>query len=174
MPNVDNYMEQGGETWNVGGTMNILSGGVLDVNSGGALKIDGTAVTSNAAELNKLYGVAVTAAEMYLRSLTATLTLGTAGQVYVVCPFSGNVTKVYSVINGALTTADEVLTVKNNAGTSMGTITITQSGSAAGDVDSLTPSSNNAVTAGQVIEIETDGGNGSATICTLTILIDIT
>jgi hypothetical protein len=41
----------------------------------------------------------------------------------------------------------------------MGTLTITQSGSAAGDVDTLSPSSNNTVTANSFITVETDGGS---------------
>lgn len=46
--NTSNYMEQGGSTWNVGGT--------LDVISGGTFKLAGTAVTSSAAELNLIDG----------------------------------------------------------------------------------------------------------------------
>ncbi len=38
------------------GEVSIESGGSLDVESGGALKLDGTAVTASAAELNKLAG----------------------------------------------------------------------------------------------------------------------
>ena len=110
---------------------------------------------------------------MDYRALTATLILGTATQVYIVSPYSGNIAAIYTVINGALDTANEVLTVKTSAGTA-GTITIAHSGSAAGDIDSLVPTSNNAVTAGATIEIETGGENGQAAICTITILIDIT
>ena len=138
-----------------------------------ALNIAGTEVTATATELNKVDGVASTAAEIDYRALTATLTLGTATQVYIVSPYTGNVAAVYTVINGTLSTADEVLTVKTGAGTA-GTITIAYSSSAAGDIDSLVPTSNNAVTAGAAIEIETDGGNATATICTITILINIT
>ncbi len=137
------------------------------------LNIAGTEVTATAIELNKLDGVASTATEIDYRALTATLTLGTAGQVYIVSPYTGSIAAIYTVINGALDTANEVLTVKTAAGTA-GTITIAHSGSAAGDIDSLVPTSNNAIAAGANIEIETGGENGQAAICTITILIDIT
>lgn len=40
-----------------GGSLDVESGGEIDVESGGALKINGTALTGTAAELNKLAGV---------------------------------------------------------------------------------------------------------------------
>lgn len=94
------------------------------------------------------------------RTLTMKLDdISTAGQVYIPCPYTGTVTNVYTVINGAIATADAVLTVKNNAGTSMGTITVANASSAAGDKDSLAPSANNTVTAGDSIEVETNGAS---------------
>ncbi|HNR00553.1 MAG TPA: hypothetical protein PKN52_11145, partial [Trueperaceae bacterium] len=45
------------------------------------LNIAGTEVTATASELNKVDGVASTAAEIDYRALTATLILGTATQV---------------------------------------------------------------------------------------------
>lgn len=93
--------------------------------------------------------------------------VSTAGQTYFLSPFAGTLLKVSSVLNGAIITADAVLTVKTQAGTA-GTITIANSGSAAGDIDSLTVSSNGAVTAGSLIEVETDGASGN------TIPVDLT
>lgn len=40
--NVSNYMEQGGERWVIGGTLDIASGGELDIESGGTLEVNGT------------------------------------------------------------------------------------------------------------------------------------
>lgn len=65
----------------------IASGGYIDFLSGGQLRIAGTAVTSDAAELNKLDGVTVTAAEfnrlaglggtpIYAKEVTFTETAG--------------------------------------------------------------------------------------------------
>ena len=82
--------------------------------------------------------------------------------------------KVYSVLNGAISGGDATLTVKNNGGSSAGTITIANSGSAAGDLDSLEPGSNNTFAAGEKIEVETDGGSTNAIQVDLTLVFDIT
>lgn len=96
--------------------------------------------------------------------------VSTAGQVFFFAPFAGTLTKVTSVLNGAIITADAVLTVKTQEGTA-GTITIANSGSATGDIDSLTVSSNATVTAGSLIEIETTGASGNTIAVDLTIEI---
>lgn len=90
--------------------------------------------------------------------MTVTLPdISTASSVYVVVPVAATCTKVWSVLGGAIATADATITCRNHAGTSMGTLTVAFSGSAAKDVDSLTPGSNNTFTAGQVMTIETNG-----------------
>lgn len=99
--------------------------------------------------------------------------VSTAGQIYVAVPDGGHVIKVLSALNGAIGTADAGLTVKGPGGT-MGTITITQSGSAAGDVDTLTLTpvgSTNYVPEGGVIEVETDGASTNAVAVTLTVVV---
>jgi len=62
--NVSNYKEQGGARWVIGGSLDVAPGGDLDVESGATLKIAGTAVTSTAAELNKLDGASATTAQI--------------------------------------------------------------------------------------------------------------
>ena len=54
-----NYHDNGGDTFIVGGDIEVKSGGEIDIESGGALKIAGTAVTASAAEINQLDGLAV-------------------------------------------------------------------------------------------------------------------
>lgn len=83
--------------------------------------------------------------------------VSTASSIYLAIPWAGTVKKVVTVLAGSLTTANGTVTVKNAAGTSMGTLTITQSGSAAGDIDVLEPVSNNTVTNDSRISVETDG-----------------
>lgn len=92
------------------------------------------------------------------------VTLGTADDplTYLYMPHAGTITRIDTKITGALATDDEVLTIKDGDGNSMGTITIAASGSAAGDEDSLVPSSNNTVAEGEWIEIETGGQNSNA------------
>jgi hypothetical protein len=100
--------------------------------------------------------------------------ISTAGQIYVVSPVAGTITKIYSVINGAIATANSILTPKIS-GTAItgGAITVAFSGSAAGDVDSSTPTAANAITAGAAIEIETDGGSANTVEVVLTIEITL-
>jgi hypothetical protein len=91
----------------------------------------------------------------------------------VVSPVAGRIRKVYSVIDGVLTTGDATLTGKIGAAAiTGGVITITQSGSAAGDVDSCTPSAANTVAEGDVISFTVGGTNATATVAKLSILID--
>lgn len=99
----------------------------------------------------------------------------TAHSHFVVAPIAGTVTKIYTVIYTSFTTADNVITT-SIGGTPLtnGAITITQSGSAAGDVDSSTPTAANTVSAGQAIEIASDGGaGGGPTNMGVTLVIDV-
>jgi hypothetical protein len=99
--------------------------------------------------------------------------VGTNAQVKrVVAPCALTVTKIYSVLEGhALATGNASLTVAI-AGTPVtdGAVTITQSGSAIGDVDSATPSAANTATAGQVISV-TVGGTNDDTDATAKVVI---
>lgn len=96
--------------------------------------------------------------------------VSTAGQIYVTAPDKGKIVGVYTALNGAIATADAVLTVKTAQGTA-GTITIAYSGSAAGDVDSLVPTSNNEVNEGETIEIETNGASTNTVPVEVTLII---
>ena len=96
--------------------------------------------------------------------------VSTAGQIYVSPGFNGKIVNVYTALNAAITTANAGLTLKI-AGTAVtgGTITITQSGSAAGDVDSCTPTGANSFTSEQAIEIETDGSSDTTAAVMITL-----
>ena len=101
------------------------------------------------------------------REIAVEYTLGTADTKYIPVPGSSSekftLKAAYTAIDAALTTADETIVVKNGA-TTLGTITITQSGSAAGDVDSATLSGSSASFAGgDVVTVSIGGENGSAT-----------
>jgi len=94
---------------------------------------------------------------------------------FVVSPMAGTVETIWSVIDTAIAGGDTVLTA-SIGGTPItgGAITITESGSAAGDVDSCTPSAANTVAAGQAIEVESDGVTTTSGACAhLTIVIDV-
>lgn len=105
-------------------------------------------------------------------TLSATIAdISTASTIYVPVPYAGTVLKVNTVLTGAIATADSVLTVKNSAGSSMGTITVAYTSSAAGDCDSLTPASNNTVTAGSFITVETDGASTNTIPVVITVVL---
>lgn len=93
---------------------------------------------------------------------------------YVVCPVAGTVEKVWSVLHAAISNADATLTTKIN-GTNItdGSLTITQGSSAAGDVDVATPSAANTITAGDYLEVESDGGSTNAVRMTITFLVRV-
>ena len=91
---------------------------------------------------------------------------------YVPIPLTCKVVHITTALSAAISGSDLVLTVKNTAGASMGTITVTQSGSAAGDIDTLTPTGNNTFTANTDIEVEGDGGPSSHEDLDVTILLE--
>ena len=83
--------------------------------------------------------------------LTAKVTdISTAGSTFVAVPDVGNIVKIYTSIKNAITSADAAITFEIG-------------GTAAGDVDSSTPSAANRVEEGGSIEIISDGA--SATAC---------
>ena len=94
--------------------------------------------------------------------------------VHIPIPFAGTISKVVTVLEASIGSADATVTVKNSAGSSMGTLTITQSGSAAGDVDTLSPSTNNTVTADSFITIESDGASTNTAKLRFVIVLDRT
>lgn len=100
-------------------------------------------------------------------------TLVGTGVYRVVSPVAGNITKIWSVIDGALSTGNATLTGKIGAtAITDGAITITQEGSAAGDVDSATPSALNTVAAGDVVSVTVGGTNATASGAMVSILIE--
>lgn len=100
--------------------------------------------------------------------------VSTAATIYIPVPFACTVEKVYSALGAVITGADSTVTVKNASGTSMGTLTVAYSGSAAGDIDSLTPTTNNTIAAGAKIQIDTDGGSTGTAKLYITIYVTVT
>lgn len=88
----------------------------------------------------------------------------TTTEFYIPVPMAGDVTGIYTATDSSFTGADQTLTCKiNGTGITSGVVTITQSGSAAGDVDTATPSANNAVTAGDYLQV-TSGAEATSTL----------
>ena len=106
--------------------------------------------------------------EGYLENVSAVET------VYVPIPFAGTVVKILTVLEAVISSSNSTVTVKNAAGSSMGTLTITASGSAAGDVDTLVPVSNNTVTADSFITVESDGASTNTAKLRFVVVLDRT
>jgi len=106
--------------------------------------------------------------EGYLENVSA------VEKVYVPIPFAGTVVKILTVLEAVISSSNSTVTVKNAAGSSMGTLTITSSGSAAGDVDTLVPASNNTVTADSFITIESDGASTNTAKLRFVVVLDRT
>ena len=99
--------------------------------------------------------------------------ISTAASYWAVTPYAGTIAAVYTVLHGAITGANAVVTLELGGTLVTGsTVTITQSGSAAGDVDTASPSAANTVTAGQAIEVITDGGSTGTVPVDVTLVIN--
>lgn len=95
--------------------------------------------------------------------------ISTSGSVYVVAPYDCTIDTIYTVIDGAVTTADEALTPSiQGVLTVPFTLTIANA-STAGTVDSLTLTSNNAASAGDRIQLDNNGASGAAIGCRITL-----
>lgn len=98
--------------------------------------------------------------------------VSTAGSAFVASPVAGTITRIQSIIDGAIATADAAITTEiNGSAVTGGAITITQAGSAAGDVDVATPTAANTVAVGDSIELITDGASTNTVKANFTITI---
>ena len=100
--------------------------------------------------------------------------ISTASSQWVVCPIAGIISKIYTVIHGVITGSDTNMTFEiAGVVVTNGAIVIAQSGSAAGDVDSSTPTAARTLTAGQAIEVISDGGSTNTVDATVTFTINV-
>jgi hypothetical protein len=95
--------------------------------------------------------------------------IGTADAKIFVVPSDGFLRKVETVLAGAITAADETVTVSHNGTNLAPTITITQSGSAAGDYD--VAEFYRGVRKGDRIVVTNDGASTGATKCAITVTL---
>ena len=103
---------------------------------------------------------------VYLKSYLKDVS--TAGSAFTVSPVAGNIIKIYTVIDGALAAANAGITFEINGTLITGSaITLTQAGSAAGDIDISTPTGHNTLAVGDALEVITDG------LSTNTVALDV-
>ncbi|MCK5610992.1 hypothetical protein KAR91_54470, partial [Candidatus Pacearchaeota archaeon] len=108
----------------------------------------------------------------YALTVEIALTDGVSG--HVVAPFAGDISTIETVLTGgAVTTNDAVCTFDiGGTGITDGVVTIANSGSAIGDLDSATPSALNTVAAGDLIKCTVSGSPGGSRTAYVTILVD--
>jgi hypothetical protein len=107
-------------------------------------------------------------------SLLATIAdISTAETVLVPLPNACTLNKATLILAGAITTADATITFTNSTGpTTIGTLTVVQSGSAEGSMFTFTPVSSNAFTAGTFLKFATNGASDTA--AKATVLLEFT
>jgi hypothetical protein len=103
-------------------------------------------------------------------SLAAEFTdIGTAETLTFVVPAPGFLRKVQTVLDGAITGADETVTVSRNGSALSPTITIANASSAAGDVDFAEYYTG--VAEGDRITVASAGSSTGATGCAVTVTL---
>ena len=122
--------------------------------SAGGLKLGGTLVTAEAADLNT-YTLNVALADV-----------STASSCFVVAPKAGTISAIHSVIDGTIATANAVITASVDGGSDISNKITIPNTSNAGTVNSCSPGDNHAVAAGEYIKLTTDGAstNASSTV----------
>ena len=117
-----------------------------------ALMIDDVAVSASAAELNE-YNLFLDIAD---GSAEATY--------YLIAPHAGTISKLQTVIDDVVSTANITVTGKiGSTAITNGVVTIATAASAAGDLDTATPTAENVITAGAAMNfVVTGGGAGGA------------
>jgi hypothetical protein len=123
----------------------------------GDWKIDGTAVNSTAVELDTFY------LNIHIPDIS------TNTYAAVVVPTACTFEKVESVLWGTIATADDVLTFTTSSGAVTNTLTIAYSGSAAGDIDTMTPGDNQACSAGSAVSLSNTAASTNSIPVTLTL-----
>lgn len=126
------------------------------------LILGGSVETESGSSLKKIY-------------LTVNMAdISSADTVYLPSPVAGKITRIQTVIDGTIATADALITTNINATpVTDGVVTITAAGSLAGDVDSATPSADNDVTVDDNINFVTNAASTNAVRATILLEIEL-
>ena len=123
------------------------------------LALGGTVVNATADELNT-----------YVLNVSLD-DISTASSCYVVAPKAGTLTRIYSVIDGTIGTADAVITANVNGGSNVTQTLTIANGSNAGIKDDCTPADNNTVAAGEFIQLTTNGASTNSVSAVFSLVI---
>lgn len=100
--------------------------------------------------------------------------ISSAKSTFMVAGIAGAISIMYAVIDGAIGTANNVISLKiAGVPVTSGSLTVIQVGSAAGDTYSASPSGANVITNIQPIEILTDGASTNVVNATITLVIQV-
>jgi hypothetical protein len=86
-------------------------------------------------------------------------------------PVGGKIVRGYSVLGGAITSADATWTLEINGVAATGTCTIANASSAAGDVDSVDFTGDIECNQGDVLEIVPGGESSTTAVCDFYVVI---
>lgn len=103
--------------------------------------------------------------------------VSTAGFILIPIVEDCTVNSVTTALSGAITVADATISVtRGGDAASLGNITVAFTGSAEGDIDTLTPASNNTLTSAthKYLKIATDGGSTDAAPLYVTVKATLT
>lgn len=109
--------------------------------------------------------------KIFLTGEIADVSTASSVRIPILDDMEGELVNATTVLGGTIATAPAVITVsKNNA--SMGTISITHTSSAEGDIDSLVPTSaNRFLVAGDWLELTTSGASTNTIPAGFTVVI---
>jgi len=115
-----------------------------------------------------------TASELNVKEYIIDVTLGTSKTEYVKILWPCTVTRIDSVIDGALSGTDETLTFKDDSNNDMDSVmTIAVASSTGGTDDTVLPSTNNTFSANDILKIAIGGENSNAVKARITIRMDL-
>lgn len=145
-----------------------VSQGTVTIGTDGAVTLSkGLTISSGALTVT---GISMVGLETYVTLDVGSL-VGT-GVYGFASPVAGTITNIQTRLKAPLTTGDATLTGKiGNTAITGGVITITQSGSAIGDIDSASPSAANTVAVGSNVSFTVGGTNDAAVGATVTVTI---
>lgn len=98
--------------------------------------------------------------------------VSTSGTHYISSPDKGRIIDIYATLGGTIATDDAAITTSiNGTAVTGGAMTLTASGSAAGDAFTATPTAANEVIAGDQIGFATDGASTNTVPLFITVVI---
>lgn len=107
---------------------------------------------------------------------TSIADISTASSVYIPLPANCVVNSIRTILGGAITGADATITMtRGGDNLTLGTVTVSYTASAVGDLDSNSSLSNNTLTTSshKYLKIETDGASSTSAVLYITVTITV-